>query len=88
MKRQHIVPCKECPFRKESVPGWLGGEEYQDGVVTCAAFAVFFLAGAAASTATRTRFRGALLGGPFEGSRPSLERQDSLLCRLCSDSQS
>lgn len=21
------VPCKECPFRKESLPGWIGGHE-------------------------------------------------------------
>ncbi len=43
------------------VAGWLGGEEYQDGVVTCAVYAVLFLAGAAADARTRGRFRAALL---------------------------
>ena len=23
------APCKECPFRKDAIPGWLGGEEDQ-----------------------------------------------------------
>jgi hypothetical protein len=22
--KQHVVPCKECPFRRISMPGWLG----------------------------------------------------------------
>jgi hypothetical protein len=24
MSRQHTKPCKECPFRRRSFPGWLG----------------------------------------------------------------
>jgi len=23
----HTTPCKECPFRRKSAPGWLGAEE-------------------------------------------------------------
>jgi hypothetical protein len=24
------VPCKECPFRRDSIPGWLGGGDHGD----------------------------------------------------------
>lgn len=24
--KQHKVPCSDCPFRRDSLPGWLGGE--------------------------------------------------------------
>lgn len=24
--RQHRVPCSDCPFRRDSLPGWLGGK--------------------------------------------------------------
>lgn len=43
------------------IPGWLGGEEYQEGVLTCAAYAVLFLAGTTAGAGDRARFRAALL---------------------------
>lgn len=23
--KQHCVPCSDCPFRRDSLPGWLGG---------------------------------------------------------------
>lgn len=35
MKLKHTTPCAECPWRKESAPGWLGGyppELYADAV--------------------------------------------------------
>lgn len=25
VKRQHTTPCSDCPFRRDSIPGWLGG---------------------------------------------------------------
>jgi hypothetical protein len=25
--RQHKTPCSDCPFRRDSLPGWLGGYE-------------------------------------------------------------
>lgn len=25
MKKQHKTPCSKCPFRRRSLPGWLGG---------------------------------------------------------------
>lgn len=30
MKNNLKSPCAECPFRKDSAPGWLGGETVQD----------------------------------------------------------
>ncbi len=24
-KRQHVKPCSDCPFLRDSLPGWLGG---------------------------------------------------------------
>lgn len=24
--RQHKVPCSDCPWRRDSIPGWLGGD--------------------------------------------------------------
>lgn len=30
MKFNLKTPCKECPFTKGSLPGWLGGETLQD----------------------------------------------------------
>jgi hypothetical protein len=41
--RQHKTPCSDCPMRRDSLPGWLGGatpEEYKllahsDEVVDC-----------------------------------------------------
>lgn len=30
MKNNLKTPCAECPFRKNSAPGWLGGETVQD----------------------------------------------------------
>jgi hypothetical protein len=35
MKFHHKIPCNECPWRKESAPGWLGGhgaEFYADAL--------------------------------------------------------
>lgn len=31
-KRQHKVPCSDCPWRRDSLPGWLGGETVKDFV--------------------------------------------------------
>jgi len=30
MKKQHTTPCAKCPFRKASLPGWLGGGTPED----------------------------------------------------------
>lgn len=27
MKAQHTTPCNECPFRRKSLPGWLGSND-------------------------------------------------------------
>jgi hypothetical protein len=35
MKLRHTKPCRECPWRKRSAPGWLGGHDpefYTDAV--------------------------------------------------------
>ena len=26
-KKQHTKPCSDCPFARESLPGWLGGQD-------------------------------------------------------------
>jgi hypothetical protein len=31
-KKQHKTPCSDCPWRRDSVPGWLGGHEPQEFV--------------------------------------------------------
>lgn len=28
--RQHCAPCSDCPWRRDSLPGWLGGGEPQE----------------------------------------------------------
>lgn len=28
--RQHTKPCKDCPFRRKSLPGWLGDNDLED----------------------------------------------------------
>ncbi len=27
MKSQHSTPCNDCPWRRKSMPGWLGSEQ-------------------------------------------------------------
>jgi hypothetical protein len=54
-KAQHVKPCHDCPMRKNSIPGWLGGyspEEYKqvchsDAPVTCHAIKTTKCAGVA-----------------------------------------
>jgi hypothetical protein len=29
-KKQHTSPCSDCPFRRDSVPGWLGSMSAQE----------------------------------------------------------
>jgi len=29
-RRQHNTPCSDCPWRRDSLPGWLGGTEVKD----------------------------------------------------------
>jgi hypothetical protein len=29
-KAQHTTPCRQCPFRRTALPGWLGGSEPED----------------------------------------------------------
>lgn len=30
--KQHTTPCSDCPWRRESLPGWLGGMSPEDWV--------------------------------------------------------
>lgn len=30
--KQHTRPCSDCPFRRDAVPGWLGGSSAHDWV--------------------------------------------------------
>ena len=32
-KRQHVKPCDDCPWRRKSIPGWLGGHTATDFVL-------------------------------------------------------
>jgi hypothetical protein len=32
-KAQHTSPCSDCPFRRDSIPGWLGGNTAEDFVM-------------------------------------------------------
>jgi hypothetical protein len=42
-KGQHLRPCSDCPWRRDALPGWLGGstarawvsEAHGDGVMDC-----------------------------------------------------
>ena|ERR1700723_1629954 len=31
-KRQHKIPCSDCPWRRSSIPGWLGGVGADDWI--------------------------------------------------------